>query len=161
MSDPFLLGIDQGTTGTRAVVMNLAGGVECSAYRKHRQIMPDLGDGIHGVEHDPVEIWENSVAVVREVIPGFRIAGIGLSNQGETVMLWHRETGEPLHNAIVWQDRRTQDWMEELQTDPELSHSVSEKTGLHLDAYFSASKIRWLLDHIPGTSALLKEGKLC
>ncbi|MEX0330394.1 MAG: glycerol kinase [Puniceicoccaceae bacterium] len=156
-----ILGIDQGTTGTRAVVMNSRGQVESSAYRKHQQIMPDLGNGIRGVEHDPMEIWNNTREVVEAVIANHDIAAIGIANQGETVMLWNRKTGEPLHNAIVWQDQRTQDWMDELRNDASLVKHVATTTGLRLDAYFSASKISWLLKNVPSAGKLLESGDLC
>jgi len=123
--------------------------------------MPELGDGSRGVEHDPEEIWNNTARVIESVISDRKIVAVGIANQGESSLLWNRKTGAPLHNALVWQDRRTQRWMDELKTDSNLRKKVSEKTGLHLDAYFSASKIRWLLDHAKGARELLRDGNLC
>jgi glycerol kinase len=157
----YILGIDQGTTGTRAVVMTSLGKMENSAYRKHRQIMPELGSGLRGVEHDPMEIWNNTWEVIESVISSRAISAVGIANQGETVMLWNRKTGKPLHNAIVWQDQRTQAWMDELRADRDLAKHVSETTGLRLDAYFSASKISWLLKNVPSARQVLESGELC
>ncbi|MFA6034721.1 MAG: glycerol kinase GlpK [Myxococcota bacterium] len=155
-----ILGIDQGTTGTRACVMALSGQIVSWAYKTHRQIHP--GPGM--VEHDPGEILENTLAVIREAMGRAhqpRIQGIGLANQGETVMLWDRTTGEPLHNAIVWQDTRTRLEMQALENDPSAVSGIAERTGLRPDSYFSASKIRWLLDNAPGAREVLQSGNLC
>ena len=157
----YILGIDQGTTSTRAVVMNSLGKVQKSAYRKHQQIMPLLKDGLRGVEHDPMEIWNNTQTVIESIISSRDISAIGIANQGETVMLWDRKSGKPLHNAIVWQDQRTRSWMDELRGDPVLAKQVSTKTGLRLDAYFSASKISWLLNNVQSARSVLERGDLC
>jgi glycerol kinase len=141
--------------------MSASGRIVKMSYRKHRQIMPDLGGGVLGIEHDPREIWENTCKVVGDVAAGRSIAAVGIANQGETVMVWNRETGEPLYNAIVWQDCRTQPWMDALRTDTSVVRIMHERTGLRPDAYFSASKIRWLLDHVPEAARLLRRGKLC
>jgi glycerol kinase len=141
--------------------MNAHGKMEDSAYRKHEQIMPDLGNGIRGVEHDPMEIWNNTREVIEAVIRSRAVAAIGIANQGETVMLWNRRTGEPLHNAIVWQDQRTQQWMDQLRADEALAKQVATTTGLRLDAYFSASKISWLLNNVPSAKTVLESGDLC
>jgi glycerol kinase len=127
----------------------------------HRQSYPRQG----WVEHDAVEIWENvrrsMVRAVEEAGAGSRLAGIGIANQGETVLVWDRETGGPLAPAIVWQDVRTQREMEELGRDAAAARRIRETTGLAADAYFSASKIRWLLDHAGPARALAGQGRLC
>jgi glycerol kinase len=146
-----LLAIDQGTTSTRALLFDATGAVKHIARRELRQIYPQPG----WVEHDPEEIWQSVVATCREAIaaaesssPG-PIAAIGITNQRETTLLWERATGKPVHNAIVWQDRRTTpicaDWRREGFSD-----AVALRTGLVIDPYFSASKIRWLLDNVSG-----------
>jgi glycerol kinase len=129
--------------------------------RPHRQIYPREG----WVEHDAGEIWENvrraTVEAVERASAASRLAGIGIANQGETVALWDRESGRPLGPAIVWQDTRTQDDMERLARDEPTARRVRETTGLAPDAYFSASKIQWLLDHVPEARALAARGRLC
>lgn len=161
MAEKVILGIDQGTTGTRASIMGTAGNILSRAYKTHQQIHPKAG----WVEHDPIEIWDCTKSVMVEAfskLSGTKIiAGIGIANQGETVMLWHRETGEPLHRAIVWQDTRTQAYMHALIKNEALRKRVTHKTGLRLDPYFSASKINWLLHNIPLAKELLRSGKLC
>ena len=160
-----VLGIDQGTTGTRAVLMDIEGATTASAYRPHEQ----LHSRERWLEHNPQEIWRNTVEVINETLTraGFpHVAGVGLANQGETCLAWHRETGDPIYNAIVWQDQRTENWIQELkdsQTDggEYLVDLITTRTGLTLDSYFSASKMRWLLDNAPGASELARSGKLC
>jgi glycerol kinase len=146
-----LLAIDQGTTSTRAILFDAAGAVRHIARRDLRQIYPRPG----WVEHDPEEIWQAVVATCREAIaageaisPG-PIAAIGITNQRETTVLWDRATGKPVHNAIVWQDRRTAPICERWRAEG-FAEPVAERTGLVIDPYFSASKIRWLLDTVPG-----------
>jgi glycerol kinase len=139
--------IDQGTTGTRFMVFDHSGQVVTSAYEKHEQIYPEAG----WVEHDPTEIWENSTAVIEKAlseagIDAEQLAGIGVTNQRETTIVWDAKTGRPVHNAIVWQDRRTTDRVEELEEDG-LVDEIRAKTGLEADAYFSATKAEWLLDN--------------
>jgi glycerol kinase len=149
MSAPdYLLAIDQGTTSTRAILFDTAGDIRHDARVALRQIYPRPG----WVEHDPEEIWRAVVATCQEAIAaaqGRPIAAIGITNQRETTILWDRRSGQPVHNAIVWQDRRTaplcQSWRE-----AGLSEKVALRTGLVIDPYFSASKIRWLLDNITG-----------
>jgi glycerol kinase len=155
-----LIAIDQGTTSTRAIVFDAALKPLASAQRELRQIYPAPGE----VEHDPEEIWTATVATVREAmahaaLAAKDIAGIGITNQRETTLIWDRATGKPIHNAVVWQDRRTADFCEALRRanhEPE----VSAKTGLLLDPYFSASKIAWLIDNVAGARELAQAGRL-
>jgi glycerol kinase len=155
-----LIAIDQGTTSTRAIVFDAALKPVASAQRELPQIYPSPG----WVEHDAEEIWAATVAVVREALASARltakdIAGIGITNQRETTVVWERESGKPIHNAIVWQDRRTAEFCDNLRAqghEPE----IAAKTGLLLDPYFSASKIAWLLDHVEGARAKANAGKL-
>jgi glycerol kinase len=139
--------IDQGTTGTRFMVFDHAGGVVANAYETHEQIYPEPG----WVEHDPMEIWENTKAVVTEGLSQAnldpeQLAALGITNQRETTIVWDAETGKPVHNALVWQDRRTTDRVEEIQADDKVEW-IREKTGLECDAYFSATKTEWILDN--------------
>jgi len=150
-AEDYLLAIDQGTTSTRAILFDAAGMVRHIARRDLRQIYPRPG----WVEHDPEEIWQAVVTTCREAIaaaeaisPG-PIAAIGITNQRETTVLWDRATGRPVHNAIVWQDRRTAPLCERWRADG-FAQPVAARTGLVIDPYFSASKIRWLLDTVPG-----------
>ena len=138
-----ILSIDQGTTGSRAVLYNTSGTAVRSAYREFTQIYPKPG----WVEHDPSEIWDTVLATVGEVLEDFdgTVVAAGISNQRETTILWDRTTGKPLHNAIVWQCRRTAPLCEKYRPHEEM---IREKTGLPLDAYFSATKIRWLLESL-------------
>src|ERR1051326_878653 len=159
MSGPDLrLGIDQGTTSTRAILFDVAGTVHHAARRELRQIYPRPG----WVEHDPEEIWQSVVATGREAIEaanGQPIAAIGITNQRETAVLWERATGRPVHNAIVWQDRRTAEICEGWRAAG-LAETVAERTGLVIDPYFSASMIRWLLDEIPGLRRRAAAGEI-
>ena len=155
-----LIAIDQGTTSTRAIAFDAALQPLASAQQELRQIYPAPGE----VEHDPEEIWAATVATVRAAmakagLAAKDIAGIGITNQRETTVIWDRATGQPIHNAIVWQDRRTADFCDALRRaghEPE----IAAKTGLLLDPYFSASKIAWLLDHVSGARALAQAGRL-
>ncbi|WP_408957724.1 glycerol kinase GlpK [Natrinema sp. 74] len=148
MTDNTYVGaVDQGTTGTRFIVFDYGGQVVANAYEKHEQIYPEPG----WVEHDPLEIWENTKAVIEQAlgqagISPDQLEAIGVTNQRETTLLWDADTGKPVHNAIVWQDRRTTDRVEELE-DTGLVETIREKTGLEADAYFSATKAEWLLDN--------------
>jgi glycerol kinase len=155
---PFILAIDQGTTSTRAILFDAAARPVASHAIELRQFYPANG----WVEHDAEEIWQASVAVARVAAKGVApsdIAAIGITNQRETTVLWDRKTGAPLHNAVVWQDRRTAERCRQLQ---EAGHQgeVAARTGLLLDSYFSATKIEWLLDHIPGARARAEKGEL-
>ena len=157
-----IIGIDQGTTGTFGILMDREGKLCDSSSRTHRQIHPQAG----WVEHDPLEIWSHVASILKELAGkaaalGGSIDGIGLANQGETVLAWNRRTSEPMGNAIVWQDTRTQSWIDEIAADDEISRYVADTTGLHLDSYFSASKMRWILENVPGVRALLDTGDLC
>lgn len=160
MPDPLLLALDQGTTSTRAIVFDAAGRELANAGRPLRQSYP--ADG--WVEHDPEEIFQSAVAVLREAVeragrPAAEIAALGITNQRETVVVWDRATGRAVAPAIVWQDRRTAQACEMLRrqgVEPE----VQEKTGLLLDPYFSGTKLAWLLDHIPGARAAAQAGRL-
>jgi len=154
-----LLGIDQGTTGTLACLVEADGRIVARAYAAHRQICPRPG----WVEHDAEEIWrcvERTVGEVLDGAGGARPDGVALANQGETVLAWDRRTGRPLHHALVWQDTRTQPLVERLAADPAIAARVRDETGLPLDPYFSAPKLRWLLDEVPGARALARAGHL-
>jgi glycerol kinase len=157
---PFVLALDQGTTSSRAIVFDESGAVRAMAQAEFRQIFPQPG----WVEHDPEEIWSTQVEVAREAIANARIAArdvaaVGITNQRETTVLWDRATGAPLANAIVWQDRRTADECARLKRDGHAAR-VAAKTGLVLDPYFSATKLAWLLDAIPGARARAERGEL-
>lgn len=152
-----LLGIDQGTTGTLACLVDGDGRIAARAYAAHRQICPRPG----WVEHDAEEIWACTERVIAEVLAGgARPAGVAIANQGETVAVWERRTGRSLHHALVWQDTRTQAFVDELAADRELGARVREETGLPLDPYFSAPKLRWLLDEVPGARERAEAGEL-
>ncbi len=157
---PFILALDQGTTSSRAIVFDERGAIRGVAQKEFQQIFPQAG----WVEHDPREIWASQIGVAVEALgrAGVRpaeVAAIGITNQRETTVVWDRNTGEPIHNAIVWQDRRTADYCERLKKDG-AADLIQEKTGLLVDAYFSASKIRWLLDNVPGARARADAGTL-
>ena len=144
-----ILALDQGTTSSRAILFGERANVLAVAQREYRQIYPRPG----WVEHDPEEIWSTQIAVAAEAIarvPGVEVAAIGITNQRETTLLWDRATGRPLHNAIVWQDRRTAAMCDALREHEPL---FRERTGLVLDAYFSGTKLRWLLDRVDGAHA--------
>ena len=145
--DTYVGSVDQGTTGTRFMVFDHGGNVVANAYEKHEQIYPEPG----WVEHDPMEIWENTKEVIRRAlgqadIGPDRLEAIGVTNQRETTLLWDADSGKPVHNAIVWQDRRTTDRVEQLEDDG-MVETIRDKTGLEADAYFSATKAEWLLDN--------------
>ncbi len=153
-----ILAIDQGTTSTRAIVFALDGTKIASAQEEFTQFYPYNG----WVEHDPEEIWKTTVETCKSALhqaqlQGVRVVGIGITNQRETTLVWNRETGKPIYNAIVWQDRRTAAFCNSIKEQEEL---VASKTGLLLDPYFSASKIKWLLDEIDGARELAYQGKL-
>ena len=150
--------IDQGTTGTRFMVFDQGGTPVARAHREHRQIFPQAG----WVEHDPREIWASTVAVCNEALDAAgiapdRIAAIGITNQRETTLVWDAQTGAPLHNAIVWQDRRTADRCAQLERDG-LAGTIRAKTGLPPDPYFSATKLEWLLANVPGLRERAEDG---
>ncbi|MDD4005143.1 MAG: FGGY family carbohydrate kinase [Elusimicrobiaceae bacterium] len=160
MTRDLLLAFDQGTTSSRTIIFGVNGEILAQESREFAQIYPQEG----WVEHNPGELLGSLVESAKAVFgysgitPG-RIAAIGISNQRETVLLWDKKTGEPVHNAIVWQCRRTAPQCEELKKAG-LADKIREKTGLVLDAYFSATKIRWILDNVPGARARAETGQL-
>lgn len=161
MNEKLILALDQGTTSSRAILFNHSGEIEYVSQKDFRQIFPTPG----WVEHDPNEIWSSQISVAAEVIAkagisGLEVAAIGITNQRETTIVWDKETGEPIYNAIVWQDRRTSKYCDELK-DQGHAETIKEKTGLVLDAYFSATKLKWILDHVEGARQKAEEGKLC
>src|SRR5579862_4379134 len=155
----FILALDQGTTSSRAIIFDQDGAIRGVAQKEFRQIFPQAG----WVEHDPREIWSSQLEVARGALSmaGLKagdIEAIGITNQRETTVLWDRRTGEPLHNAIVWQDRRTSGFCDELKRAGQ-GDLIKQKTGLVIDAYFSGSKLRWLLDNIPGARDRASRGE--
>ncbi|HIW51921.1 MAG TPA: glycerol kinase GlpK, partial [Candidatus Alistipes excrementipullorum] len=156
----YILALDQGTSSSRAIVFDEKGSICSVAQREFRQIFPKSG----WVEHDPHEIWSSQASVIAEAITmmdinGLNIAGIGITNQRETTIVWDTDTEEPIYNAIVWQDRRTSDYCDELKKQG-LTEMIRQKTGLIIDAYFSATKIKWILDNVPGARKRAEKGKL-
>jgi len=156
----FLVAIDQGTTSTRAIVFDLALALVASAQQEFKQIYP--GPGL--VEHDPEEIWATTVSTVRDAMAkaGARAADVvalGITNQRETTIVWDRSTGRPIHDAIVWQDRRTAEACARLRRAGH-EEMVTARTGLLLDPYFSATKVSWLLEHVPGARDAAQTGRL-
>ena len=156
----YILSFDQGTTSSRAILFDHQGQIHATAQKEFKQIFPKPG----WVEHDPLEIWSTQMGVATEAISlkGLNsndIAAIGITNQRETTVVWNKTTGEPVYNAIVWQDRRTADFCDELKKQ-EKAELIQEKTGLVIDAYFSGSKIKWILDNVEGARALANKGEL-
>ncbi len=156
----YILALDQGTSSSRALVFDHEGNVCSVAQMEFTQHFPQPG----WVEHDPMEIWASEAAVIAEAISkiginGKDIAAIGITNQRETTIVWDAETGKPVHNAIVWQDRRTAAYCDELKARG-LTDRIREKTGLIIDAYFSGTKIKWILDNVPGARERAEAGKL-
>ena len=155
----FILALDQGTTSSRAMVVEEAGAVVSIAHHPFKQIFPEPG----WVEHSPTVIWSSQTGVVTEALAkvdltGKNIAAIGITNQRETTVVWDRETGEPVYNAIVWQDRRTAAFCDALRASD--GAAIQEKTGLIPDAYFSGSKVNWILENVSGARARAEAGKL-
>lgn len=158
--DKFILSLDQGTTSSRAIVFNHSGDIVSVAQKEFTQIFPEPG----WVEHDPVEIWTSQVTVATEAIvkAGLSpkdIAALGITNQRETTIVWDKQTGKPVYNAIVWQDRRTAHYCDELKKAGN-EKLIQEKTGLMIDAYFSATKIKWILDNVGGAREKAQKGEL-
>lgn len=158
--EQYILALDEGTSSCRAIVFNKKGEPCATAQREFPQIFPKPG----WVEHDPNEIWSSQASVIAEVITtldinGKNIAGIGITNQRETTVVWDAETGEPLYNAIVWQDRRTAELCDKLKAEGK-SDLIHKKTGLLIDAYFSGTKIKWILDNVEGARQRAEQGKL-
>ena len=156
----YILSIDQGTTSSRAIIFNEKSEILSVAQQEFTQFFPEDG----WVEHDPEEIWQSTLGVSRECIEKLgvqasEIAAIGITNQRETTIIWDKLTGQPIYNAIVWQDRRTAEFCTELE-ERGLGQVVTQKTGLLLDAYFSATKVRWLLDNVDGARARAERGEL-
>lgn len=160
MEQKYVLALDQGTTSSRAILFDRNGRVKGMCSREFRQIFPQPG----WVEHDPMEIWETQLHVARQVLAengvlATEVAAVGVTNQRETTILWDRETGKPVYNAIVWQCRRTAGDCEALRQDGWTS-PIKAKTGLVLDAYFSATKVKWMLDNLPGLRAKAESGQV-
>lgn len=156
----YILALDQGTTSSRAIIFDYLGNIIGLAQKEFPQIFPKSG----WVEHNPWDIWNSQKEVMFEVleksnIKPKEISAIGVTNQRETTIVWDRETGQPVYNAIVWQCRRTADYCEELKKMG-LSETIKEKTGLVIDAYFSGPKIKWILDNVPGAREKAEQGKL-
>lgn len=161
MSDKYILALDQGTTSSRAIVFNRNGEIVGTAQKEFKQIYPKAG----WVEHDGKEIWSTQAGVAAEAVTsaglsGDSIAAIGITNQRETTLIWDRKTGKPVYNAIVWQDRRTSDYCDELKKNPKISGMIQNKTGLLLDSYFSGTKIKWILDNVDGVRERAENGEL-
>jgi glycerol kinase len=160
MSPNYILALDQGTTSSRAILFDHSGAVVAVAQKEFPQIFPQPG----WVEHDPAAIWSSQWEVAQGVlakagITAKEVAAIGITNQRETTLVWDRKTGRPIHNAIVWQDRRTAPICDALKRRG-LAKKVRQKTGLVVDAYFSATKLAWLLQHVPGAKAMARRGEL-
>jgi len=156
----YILTLDQGTTSSRAILFNNEGKIASIAQKEFTQFYPKPG----WVEHDPMEIWSSQAsviteAVLKESLSADEIAAIGITNQRETTIVWDRQSGRPVYNAIVWQDRRTAEKCDELKQQG-LDKNIREKTGLVLDAYFSATKIQWVLDNVEGARQKAERGEL-
>lgn len=159
--EKFILALDQGTTSSRAIVFDQQGAIISMAQKEFTQYFPQPG----WVEHDPMEIWSTQLGVAAEAITRAgltpeNIAAIGITNQRETTVVWNRDSGKPIYNAIVWQDRRTASFCDELKAAG-AEALIREKTGLVIDAYFSATKIKWILDNVAGAREQARAGKLC
>ena len=157
----YILALDQGTTSSRAIIFNHDGGIVTTAQKEFTQIFPQPG----WVEHDPMEIWSTQLGVAAEAISKAGlipqdIAAIGITNQRETTVVWERATGKPIYNAIVWQDRRTAAFCDELKAR-QVENVIRQSTGLVIDAYFSGTKIRWILDNVEGAREKAEKGQLC
>ena len=158
--EKYVLALDQGTSSSRAIVFDKDGNTKAVSQKEFTQIFPKPG----WVEHNPMEIWSSQAAVIAEAITsidinGLNIAAIGITNQRETTIVWDAETGEPVYNAIVWQDRRTSEYCDSLKRDGR-TDLIRSKTGLIIDAYFSATKVRWILENVPGARQKAEDGKL-
>ncbi len=156
----YIMALDQGTTSSRAILFDKAGAIVAVAQKEFTQLFPAPG----WVEHDPAEIWSSQIGVATEAmakagLEGANIAAIGITNQRETTLVWDRETGKPIHNAIVWQDRRTADYCDSLKAAGH-EKMIRQKTGLVIDAYFSGTKIKWILDNVPGARERANKGQL-
>lgn len=160
MSKKFVIALDQGTTSSRAVLFNEQGEINGITQKEFTQYFPKSG----WVEHDPNEIWESQYSVLKELVEEYDVAlkdvlAIGITNQRETALVWDRKTGEPIYNAIVWQDKRTADICEKLKKDG-FTDAIGQKTGLVIDSYFSATKVMWILEHVEGAREKAEKGEL-
>lgn len=160
MKEKFILALDAGTTSSRCIIFDSNGNIRATAQKEFSQIFPQPG----WVEHDAIEIWETQLSTIVEAteksgIELNQIAAIGITNQRETTVVWERSSGKPIYNAIVWQDRRTSDYCNQLKADG-LKETIQQKTGLVLDAYFSATKLKWILDNVPGARVKAEKGEL-
>ena len=156
----FIISIDQGTTSSRVILFNIKGKIEFVSHYEFKQYFPKNG----WVEHDPNEIWSTTLKALKNVINKAnkirgRIISIGITNQRETTILWNKKTGKPIYNAIVWQDRRTQEYCKRLK-NKKYENDFRKKTGLFIDPYFSATKVRWILDNVKESKKLLKSNNL-
>ena len=156
----YILALDQGTTSSRALVIDHSGRVIATAQNEFTQYFPQNG----WVEHDPLEIWESQLEVAKTALSNIKegsqaIAAIGITNQRETVVVWDRQTGKPIYRAIVWQDKRTTEFCQQLKSEGK-EELFRSRTGLVLDAYFSGTKIAWILDHVPGARKRAEQGEL-
>ena len=156
----YILALDQGTTSSRAILFDVNGSIAAVAQKEFTQYFPQPG----WVEHDPMEIWVSQASVAKEVMLKLDlrptdVAAIGITNQRETTLVWDRQTGEPLYNAIVWQDRRTAGYCDQLRNEGK-ADLIKDKTGLVLDAYFSGTKLKWILDTVPGARERAERGEL-
>ncbi|HVW61098.1 MAG TPA: glycerol kinase GlpK, partial [Puia sp.] len=160
MPSPYILALDQGTTSSRAILFDQAGHILQTAQKEFRQYYPQPG----WVEHDAEEIWSSQYGVLAEVlaksgVASREVAGIGITNQRETTIVWERAGGKPIHPAIVWQDRRTAGYCDQLKAEGH-ADLIRQRTGLVIDAYFSATKLKWILDNVPGARARAEKGEL-
>ncbi len=160
MGKKYILALDQGTTSSRAIIYDHAGKILSMAQKEYRQIFPKPGL----VEQDPMEIYSSQISVAAEAMAQMEIhdnviAAIGITNQRETTIVWNRKTGKPVYNAIVWQDRRTSAYCDRMKKEG-LHNWIAEKTGLEIDAYFSATKVKWILDNVTGARKAAKNGEL-
>jgi glycerol kinase len=166
MADQYIMALDQGTTSSRTMVFDKQGNIISVAQKEFKQFFPQPG----WVEHDPIEIWSSQFGTMAEAVAGAhinmkQIAAIGITNQRETTVVWNRKTGQPIYNAIVWQDRRTAGYCDELRAAEArralpLQQTIQSKTGLIVDAYFSGTKLKWILDNVPGARVQAANGEL-
>ena len=157
----YIIALDQGTSSSRSILVDTQGQIIHITQKEITQFYPESGY----VEHDATELWDTQISTLQQLltersIKPSDVAGIGITNQRETCLLWNKKTGEPLSRAIVWQDRRTADFCDQLTQSAHQKY-IQSQTGLVIDAYFSASKIKWLLEHTPGVDELLEAGNLC
>ena len=156
----YIISLDQGTTSSRALLVDETGQIKGMVQKEFKQIFPKSG----WVEHDPIEIWDTQMAVLEQLVDEEKvdpkdIAAIGITNQRETTMVWDKTTGEPVYNAIVWQDKRTADICEHLKNTG-LTEHVKKTTGLVIDSYFSGTKVKWILDNVEGAKKKAENGDL-